>query len=42
MSGFGDKKEIAEIIAKYELEPSLDKEIYVEGSSDKSLGLKHK
>ena len=37
MSNFGDKKEIDEIIVKYQLEPSLNKEIYVEGSSDKSL-----
>lgn len=37
MSSYGDRKEIDEIITKYEFEPTLDKEIYVEGSSDKAL-----
>jgi len=33
----GQRKEIDEIITKYELEPSLEKEIYIEGSTDKAL-----
>lgn len=33
----GDRKEIDEIITKYEFEPSLDKEIYVEGTVDKAI-----
>lgn len=33
----GRRKNIEEIITKYTLEPSLDKEIYVEGSTDKAL-----
>lgn len=37
MPDSGQRKTIDEIIVKYELEPSLGKEIYVEGSTDKAL-----
>ena len=37
MSDSGYRKNIEEIIVKYELEPSLDKELYVEGSTDNEL-----